>query len=443
LEIGEFERCINLGLGRAILHLQKHPSETSSESYRTAIFDACWYNTVYDRQLEHNRGQYMREIIRLTGVESSIRKLLFIATSKMKANWRDTSHRLDIILCFAKEGDKEAKELFYNIFDRTIKTNDVWCASRIIEFDGIDGFVYLAEKIVENQKETHDDFSHDSLLRDLEDQLGEEIVQAKLSELRTTNPKLDTYLKVLETYRASRQMKPHPSSTIVTKNNVLSYEKLKPSLKSWDISRLWRWGEDTDEDNLLKAAIDLEQESDRLLLRKYLAIFRYVPYPRSPQKLIALSSHTDTQISRQAFSALECIESREVREFALRLLAGETYLGEAVGLLKVNFEEDDWELIEAATEKALEPFENHCLQMNAREVSILHPSPKGVKSLLNLYEYGVCSHCRRYILENLASLDALPESIREECFYDSNPDIREWAKKGFPRESYKSLPERN
>ncbi len=46
-----------------------------------------------------------------------------------------------------------------------------------------------------------------------------------------------------------------------------------------------------------------------------------------------------------------------------------------------------------------------------------------------MYENGLCSFCREYILMRMERAGMLTGDILEECMYDCNEDIREYAKK--------------
>jgi hypothetical protein len=426
LEIEEFQRCINLGLGRVILYLQNH----SSELYRNAILHACLHNTIYDRKLENNKGEYLREIIRLSGEETFYRQQVIEALKIADTSQynRDISHLLDIAGCFAKEGDSEARQILYKLFDANINTDEYGFDSRLVDVDRLSGFLYVIERLLESIAQNSDYFEDETLIWDLEEVIGKETAEAKLAELRQTNLKLDSYLKLIETHSLSRKTPKRGAEQPSRKSN---FGELNITSNTWTLSDSQQWGREADEDSLIRAAIDLENETNPLLLKKYLAIFFRKAYPRAPQVLFLLTAHEDFQISAKAFHILAHTQDPAIREFALQEIAKERNIGRAIGLLERNFKENDWELIEAATEKQLEENDYHSIQSNVRDIFEAHPSPKAIKSLLNLYEYGVCSFCRFRILEHLGSLDALPESIRQECFYDSNDDIREWAKNGF------------
>jgi hypothetical protein len=54
---------LELGLGRAILHLKEH----GATQYRDIILHACLHSSLYDAQVEDNRVPYLLEAINLTG----------------------------------------------------------------------------------------------------------------------------------------------------------------------------------------------------------------------------------------------------------------------------------------------------------------------------------------------------------------------------------------
>ena len=53
MNLSEFKRSINMGMGSAILELMKN--QGSNEKYREAVLYACLNNTCYDAQSETRR----------------------------------------------------------------------------------------------------------------------------------------------------------------------------------------------------------------------------------------------------------------------------------------------------------------------------------------------------------------------------------------------------
>jgi hypothetical protein len=67
----------------------------------------------------------------------------------------------------------------------------------------------------------------------------------------------------------------------------------------------------------------------------------------------------------------------------------------------------------------------HRMGLDLRNLWDARPDPSAKpRMLLTIYEYGPCSECRYSAVSRLIELGALPDSIREECAYDADEDIR-------------------
>lgn len=440
MDVEEFQRILKIGLGRAILHLQKH----DAAPYRDVILDACLHNAVYDRQVEGGNGRYIMDIIELTGEQKFYRKQILDAASAINDNAddRDASHLLDMVQQFAEQGDKEARQIIYDVIS-TLTPENPWDAWRIIELDKIEGFLFIADNLGEFAISGAKFYETDYLLWSLEDDVGEAEATKTLTEARQDNERIDAYLKVVEKYRADREQHGKASQSRKSKPTNLTYSEITKQIESpgWG-GMLNTWGKTADPESLKLVANDLLQEEDPDKLRKYLTIFRRTPFPLNPEPLFKLIDYRDNrhptlsiQVPAKMFTVLENINHPSVRDFALRLFADKQWYGRAIGLLKSNFEDGDWSFIEEMTQRTFDnDFIHHNLEMSVRKVFDEHPSQAAAGALLNLYEYAPCSFCRRTIVKQLHSIDALTDSIREECLYDSNLEIRELAQRNFEPE---------
>jgi hypothetical protein len=66
----------------------------------------------------------------------------------------------------------------------------------------------------------------------------------------------------------------------------------------------------------------------------------------------------------------------------------------------------------------------HGLGQASLKVIDEHQELEAAEVLLYLYEHGPCASCRRRVVEHLLELELLPDWMRYECGFDSNPDIR-------------------
>ncbi|NDJ77689.1 MAG: hypothetical protein GYB65_15665, partial [Chloroflexi bacterium] len=203
------------------------------------------------------------------------------------------------------------------------------------------------------------------------------------------------------------------------------------------------WGKWSDDAEIEKAAQDFlgmsADDPERLL--KHIRIFEMRRFPLAPDNLIQLIKEagtkpeyneddrftTKTQIVVSAFRALAHVSHPDVRQLALDLIEKRHWIGYAASLLLSNWELEDWALMEMLTKEQLDPFDYHGLGLDILAIFRQHPAPEAAQALFNLYEYGPCSFCRESWPEALASINRLPDWMREECRHDSSFDLREWA----------------
>ena len=95
-------------------------------------------------------------------------------------------------------------------------------------------------------------------------------------------------------------------------------------------------------------------------------------------------------------------------------------------MLRQNCEPGDHEIVLRWFEEEEDREARHWLGIDLRKLWERCPEPATEpKMLLNLYEKGPCSFCRRFVLDRLIELDSLPDSIRAECVQDANEEIRQ------------------
>src|SRR5437870_3493723 len=132
MEVTEFKRLLDIGLGRAILFLQNH----DATPYRDAILNACLHNMALDRQFEGSRAAYMLDVIHLTGQQSFYRQQILSALNNLQpdADDHDVDQLLNFARLFALQGDSEARDLIYTALNQTVSHYSA--ALQIIDMDG-------------------------------------------------------------------------------------------------------------------------------------------------------------------------------------------------------------------------------------------------------------------------------------------------------------------
>jgi hypothetical protein len=120
----------------------------------------------------------------------------------------------------------------------------------------------------------------------------------------------------------------------------------------------------------------------------------------------------------------ERIADPRIRELLLKLMNVPSRRGDAVELLTSNHEDGDFRIIEHALRGTIDVDDLHSISMGVRHLTKVHCPPDAANSLGFLYENGPCSICRGELVERLSALKSVPEWMREECLFDSNPDTR-------------------
>jgi hypothetical protein len=442
MEISEFKRILEIGLGRAVLYLQTH----DAAPYREVILDACLHDTRYDHQTENRRSTYLFDVIQCTSIQAFFReKIIQASKNAADPNGSDALQLNGLLTRLARQGDHEARQLIYDAFVAHL-TSDEWGdmerANDLMVLDGTDGFLFAAERFgallpQAGERESFYEFPWKEADWDADERAYWEAVTRRAAD----NPHLAAYVAFEQDRRASRTTEPPRRPPL----SRVSYDQVKQAIahNSRDYS-VTAWGKFASEAELELAAADLlalDPQENVVLLREYLDIFRQRRFPLNPQKLIELASAAlqgpdydedghltpSSRLVIAALNALAHIHHPKVRQLAFDLIEGRQWIWHTVGLLTSNWQESDWAVLEALSRETFEPFEYHALGLDVRAVFKAHPSPAAVPALINFYEHGPCSACRERIVQALHSIQRVPDWMRAECRYDANLDLREWA----------------
>ena len=443
--LAEFERVLGLGLGRAILFLRQN----DARPYRDVILNACTHWTGYDQQVEGTRTPYLMTVLDATGdLASYVEPIL--AAFRASTDRRDQQQLIRLASEVAQDGYAEARAALYECFDRNDTEEPFACASELIGVDGLDGLLYIAERIgaalLENPAALGDD---DWLLRSLRDDAGErcgkEAVQATLAQAARESPHVRAYVQRVQAIdaeeaaqraarSAARVARPRGRSGQGDLRNT-PYEHIKRQIAEasppWSMRGLLSWGERASADDLAHAAADLLAERDERRLRAYLEVFRRRPFPLEVDRLLALMRHPDDRIMVSAANALSRVAHPRVRALALEICADSSLEGWrkswGVRLLRSNFEPGDVPLLIQLLDTSSDEMGYHSIGFAIVDVLGANPVPEVVPVLRLLYERGPCTNCRKQAVELLRQLGALPDWLLEECRYDASEYLRDAA----------------
>ncbi|HEX2905724.1 MAG TPA: hypothetical protein VHO69_02610, partial [Phototrophicaceae bacterium] len=334
----DFAHALHIGLGRAFL-LVKRNYDTS---YRDPLLNACFHDFIFDGYVEDSRAPYLFEIIQATNDIDFYREAILTRLSQLPAadGGNDSYQMYNLVACFARQGDIEAREVLLNKFRSIPGFSDFALAKIIIDLDGAEGFCWVLAELGAHLLTQGEEFVvgedtyeiDDYLVFALEQKIGK-IEAAKLIEQlrRENNPPVIAVLDYLDQHSRSahRQREPDPQ---------LSYSEVKQLLQMQPSRRglafYAAWGRQASTDELHQAVEDLIAETNVERLRRYLAIFRNTPFPLNHTFLFDLARHSNRFVAVSAINALENVIHPDVHEFALNNIEHGWMVGRMVTLLK-------------------------------------------------------------------------------------------------------------
>lgn len=419
MEYEQFQQYLHMGLGRTVIYLQDH----DASPYRDLILHACLYNPVYDRQSEGDRAHYLYDLIQRTTDPLYYRSHILAALAEPMEGM-DVDQLFGLARLFAQSGDVHAHKLMYQRCGKYAQVGDDTGADHLIALDGLDGFLFVAENLGAYALGVADFVDDDHLLLEVEERYGETVVAEHVARIGADNPRVQAYITAVYANRERRAEVAKQRLDVTS----LEYDQLRKMITSAD-KRAWylplqRWGVHASTDAIARAAHDLLRETDQQRVQLYLRIFQRRQFPLAPETLAPLAWHENQRIAVPAIQALANIHHPEVRALAFRLLESNQHVGQALDLLVNNYTDADQHVIEAVVMRHLMTDELHGIGLSVIDVYESNPTADDPNILLHLYERGPCSVCRKSIVKQLLTRNALPEWIAKECLFDANMAVR-------------------
>jgi hypothetical protein len=427
MNVMEFRDGIEKGLGRSILFLQDHPSK----DYFDVILNACLHDTCYDAQCEYSRADYLFEVIRLTQEQSLFEDQILAEISVADDDW-SIVQLLNLARLMAENGNDRARRIMYQYLKNVTDDNIHSFAEVIILLDGIDGLIFVAGVLGKRliNREGEGLWEDNYLIRLVKDKYGEEQTGIALQEAAQNDIRVKKYLEAVEInsqLRSRRDRKPLDYSEIqemineVAKGNKL----LAKGNKFLNIrSYLLVWGKEASTEELEWIAADLLKETDENKLTRYLYIFLYREFPLNYSKLLDLALSQNEEVAVAAIKSLKNIRDSSIHDLAVSLIHKKLFYSEALELLVKNYQDNDYLLIEQVIEQEFDSDEFQDIASSIIKIFKHNPTPHSLKTILQIYQKGECSHCREKCVEIMISTKTMPHNIMEECHYDANPYIR-------------------
>ncbi len=388
--------------------------------FKDAILDACLHCYSVDPQCEGTRAAYMLELVGLLPDRNWYCDAVLKSLEDSGDDY-DAVQRFHFATYMAMDGDRRAKEALYRNFNPGPAHGEA-IGIDFIRLDGLQGFLFAAEKIGALLRTQRDGVRSGWFWRHAVETCGAEEVRTVLGAAAEINPGLEAYRSHVEEKPKDRE----PLGVI----RKISWTALKPTLSRRGILELWEWGESASEADLESAAQDLANSPSRDETLQFLKIFKRRTFPLDPSVICGFACSCDKEVAEEAAWALAMIAHPQARETAFRLITQRLPgRDSAIKILTRNWQRGDHALALEWFLTETDRYIRHSMQRALDQLQEQHPDPESEPAmLLAAYEHGTCSFCRRYTIERLLTLNLLTPQLREECQYDANEDIRDLMK---------------
>lgn len=417
MNVETFRSLLARGLGRAPLFLREH----NPRPFYNALLEACVHNLAFDPQCEDSRADYLFEMIQGTPDVEFFRDRILEALRKAYRYW-DARQLFDLARLFAQHGHYQARQAMYEKFDRNDTARDFTGAEEIVQLDGLEGLLWVADRIGAQMLSEEDYLPAEGPLILAEEACGQQPTWNALEETARRSERVQAYWNGLRRWRAGSQAGSKPA-------REYTYPRLQEALASWrgrpPREWLFQWGQNASEEDVRRVEAELQTEGRRTYRRAYLHVFRYRTFPGQPDRLVQWALTERGEVAEAALMALGNLRHESLRPLALELLGQGRVSAGVLRLLVHHYQEGDHRLIAAALAGDCSPQEYHRRGGVVLEIFEENPTPDCQAALLALYEKGSCSLCREWAIDLLLAQSVLPDRIARECLFDANFQIRE------------------
>lgn len=459
----EFKRAMQCGLGRCIQELQ---SCDDIEKYRDIVLWGCTHNLAYDAQSEGTRSDYLYQLVKCYPDETPFVDAVIISLKKSstKSGW-DFLQFCRFLELSARDGNSSAANALYDQYQQMyglLKEQKRHLPQKMLPV--LENFEDLCISIIHlpgTQEECESTYV--SVVEDLgvliadtfwfhtrsfvwfqtcaEDILGKRKTFQLVKKKARLSKYANAYLDFLTQEKEETKLHTETYTTAANITATEIYETLQQSKLSdstTEFSVLWtgimqRTGNGTE----VKELADYYQKETDLYLRcrlLHLLGNRYSAQLLNAQSVIADSQSNNPELRKNAFRALEYMKDDAIRDYALELFQKKKYSENIIYMLANNYHKEDYKILVSLV-KSLPVTYHEDIYWHGPYSAVLDMFKKGgaghpPKELLPyLYEHTLCSCCREYTLREMSRRRMVSRQLLEECQYDCNDGIREFAEK--------------
>ena len=411
-----FFSSLKRGTGEAYLIAKSNPTI----DFSTYILKGALRNYAYDGQSEASRAQYIFELVSFSDKKEKIRKAILKGLATEQSDTWGLTHLFDLVKLFAQQGDNEARQAIYDRFlNNPIEGSDWVGHSEIIELDGLNGLIFIAEKFGKYINKNPNIWKDDSIIRRFQDDNPNIKAFGELERLSETNKFIKLYLDCIK--RTEESSKSYVRETQNFKDIIDEVINSKPFLS-------YRRTKELKEVELNKIAEELLEEKNKANIEKLLDVFTSHKFPFDSEFILKFAKQKATsknRINEHAIESLKFLRSDNIRQFAIDNIPKVKRPEPFTDILISNYKKGDHQLLTTVANR----FENeHMIESLARSYVKIYKANKTKECqepLEVLYNKMNCGIHRNGVIEVLIENHVLSEKIKTEIKYDSYLETRE------------------
>ena len=406
-----FKSSVRRGTGEAYLLAKKYPDIDFSGD----IIKACIKNFAYDGQCESSRAPYLFDIILISDKKEKIRSAILNALATEQNDTWTLTQLFDLAKMFALEGDTEARQAIYDRFYKNPINGSEWAGySEIIDLDGLDGLLFIADRIGSEIKTNPDEWPDLSAIYYFKKEYPEIEVMQALTQAGLTNPHIGRYLEHIKlAEEESPPITQRPVYQNIVDEVLLSNRRfLKNNLSS------------SETDLLARRLLTEKNKENR---QKLLAVFDRIKFPLDSEFILNIANRTvraDKRTVDLAVSALRFLRSDKIRRFALERAIAVNHPDDFLRILKSNYKKGDEKLLVDFAIRAKNEYAVENLAISYIDIYKSNKTPECRRPLEIIYDKLTCAIHREDIIKLLIENGVLCDKIKQEIPFDCDENTR-------------------
>jgi hypothetical protein len=409
--------ALQKGLGRALQWA------FSGQIEPEPLLSACLRDQRFDIQIEGNRGEWLWEIIKTSGLVSQLRHSILEALRNVTEE-RNDYQLCELALYYGKSGDDAfVRQLYEFVEKRQISASPEIGMGQLLRLGGETGFRTIINIRGEQLAQENWQWYDDAIVEWAIEEIGEERVRAVLD-----NPSDSRSCRFATRWRENLKPPSNGDSqrrVHVQKMKAISVDEVIHAAATTEKANWLRgWGMQASESDLEVVQQRLSTQQQPKVIANLLRVFSNRPLPHVDARLIELCHHADQDVRRWTMNALEHVTHPLVREFALTELQERRSDKPIVGLFIKNYQECDDQRLLDQLQLPEDLNLRHWMLMDLTKVLEQNESADCLRLGQIIYFHTPCESCRFYAAKLLNDRQVAPEWLTDECRLDSNEDCR-------------------